>query len=189
MLTKLNANEELLASIRSIQEKEVGLKAWHCPLPDAQQHFAVPGGIECSGDSGIGFWPCSYHHWTILAYSFLPWRVELCTNLFPSSFSATTYFFVIFLFPYGGFSLRGIAWDWVFAQVHAASFFLNTSCLSDIRSSALLNKPERRWQLSLLICLKVWKLKVWKFHSFSLVFPVSHHAFHSHYVFLSTLGG
>lgn len=70
-----------VAGIKSIQEKEVGLKAWHCPLPDAQQHFAVPAHVACSGDSGIGFWPCSCHHQTVLAFSLLPWRAQVCTNL------------------------------------------------------------------------------------------------------------
>lgn len=44
MWTKFNADEGrvAVARIKSMQEKEVGLKAWCCLLLDAQQHFSVP---------------------------------------------------------------------------------------------------------------------------------------------------
>lgn len=56
MQTKFSEDEVAVARIKSMQEKEVGLKSWLCHLLlDAQQHFSVPTYILCSGRSGVGF--------------------------------------------------------------------------------------------------------------------------------------
>jgi len=47
------------ASIKSVQEKAVGLKAWQCPLPDAQQPYGVPATWHGQGILELDFGPAA----------------------------------------------------------------------------------------------------------------------------------